>query len=249
MSDTESTNQDEIGPPDEGSYEFYDRTPSPSSTSSSSVDARINDMFDEDELDGYLDTSTHHFPGRFSFEDPIAPSFRLPGDLVSSTMNGDVALDGMLSVSLDSDEELKKQNILFWKNLKLIRPVVYSRIAHGVKNSLYGFRFSDRNPEPYSCAIVGHWLDIHFEPWLKVRIKFIDGGFCYQWEPMNVTMQSVIAPEVAFYVFKHGLIQQHHAWWIVKDCMYKIGICPQADYRQNRAFLRAFEGEVNNTVV
>ena len=113
MSDTESTNQDEIGPPDEGSYEFYDRTPSPSSTSSSSVDARINDMFDEDEMDGYLDTSTHHFPGRFSFEDPIAPSFRLPGDLIASTMNGDVALDGMLSVSLDSDAELKKQNIFF----------------------------------------------------------------------------------------------------------------------------------------
>ena len=65
MSDTELTYPDEIGPPDEVSYEFYDRSPTPSSTSSSSVDARINDMFDEDELDGYLDISTHHFPGRF----------------------------------------------------------------------------------------------------------------------------------------------------------------------------------------
>ena len=73
MSDTESTHPDEIGPPNEGSYEFYDRSPTPSSASSSSMDARINAMFDEGELDGYLDTSTYHFPGRFLLRTQLLP--------------------------------------------------------------------------------------------------------------------------------------------------------------------------------
>ena len=115
---------------------------------------------------------------------------------------------------------------------------------------LIRFEFSDRHPDVYACGVVGHWLDVFRRPWLKVRIKFIDGGFCYQWEPLHVTLNSVIVPEAVFYVFQRGLIYQHKAWWDIKLYACKVTVSKEADERQNRQFLNAFaQAATNNEVV
>ena len=67
----------------------------------------------------------------------------------------------------------------------------------------------------------------------------MDGGFFFQWEPMEVTMSSVIAPEVAFYMLQQGLIMKDPAWWIVEQCLDRICVSPMADFRQNRHEERA----------
>ena len=76
--------------------------------------------------------------------------------------------------------------------------MIFARYQYRAKTELIGFRFSDCRPDAYACGVVGHWLDVFRRPWLKVRIKFIDGGFCYQWEPLHVTLNSVIVPEAVF---------------------------------------------------
>ena len=61
----------------------------------------------------------------------------------------------------------------------------------------------------------------------------MDGGFFYQWEPMEVTMRSIIASEVAFYLLQQGLIMKDPAWWIVEQCLDQICVSPMADFHQN----------------
>ena len=114
---------------------------------------------------------------------------------------------------------------------------------------MIGFRFLDRRPDAYACGIVGHWLDVFRRPWLKVRIKFIDGGFCYQWEPLHVTLNSVIVPEAVFYVFQRGLTYQHKAWWDIKLYACKVIVSREADECQNRQFLNAFAQAATNKEV
>ena len=85
------------------------------------------------------------------------------------------------------------------------------RVTHVI-----GFRFRERGV-PNETSIVAHWLDNKYAPWLKVRIKDLNHLFVFQWEPMTVTMKSSIAPEVAFYVLKEGLIYKDKSWWIVQE--------------------------------
>ena len=250
MSDGNNSSEDDIAPGD-GSPEFFERTPS-SSDDSTEIDERINEFLDGQEEEGYLDAETHHFPGRFTFEDPEldVPPTPLPGDLISSAMVGDPVLDVTTDKNLVVDPFLDDKSKWFWANYTLIRPVIYTRYQYRTKTELIGYRFSDRRPDAYACAVVGRWLDVFRRPWLKVRVKFIDGGFCYQWEPLHVTLNSVIVPEAVFFIFQRGLIYQHKAWWDIKLHACKVTVSRGADERQNHQFLNAFaQTATNNEVV
>ena len=94
MSDDNTSSEDDIASGD-GSPEFFERTSSSSSDDSTEMDERINKFLDGEEEEGYLDAETHHFPGRFTYEDPELdnPPTPLPRDLISSAMVGDPVLD------------------------------------------------------------------------------------------------------------------------------------------------------------
>ena len=155
-----------------------------------------------------------------------------------------------INLKLKVDETVVNKSKGFWQDYTLIRPVIYSRYQNRTRSQVIGFHFSDRHPEAYACAVIGHWLNVYRKPWLKICLKFIDGGFCYQWEPMHVTLQSVIMPEVVFYVFQRGLIFQDQAWWTIRNSVNRVTVCLATDERQNCQFLNAFaQAATNNEVV
>ena len=196
MSDKNASSEDEV-PSEDGTPEFFERPPSSSPDSSTEMDERINEFLDGGEPEGYLDAEMHHFPCRFTYEDPELddPPTPLQGDLISLAMVGDPILDVTTNKDLVVDDFLDDKSKWFWAQYTLICLVIYTRYQYRSKTELIGFRFLDRRPDAYACGVVGHWLDVFRRPWLKVRIKFIDGGFCYQWEPLHVTLNSVIVPE------------------------------------------------------
>ena len=59
------------------------------------MDECINGLLDSEEPEGYFDSSTHHFPGHFSFKEPSLnePSPPLQGDLMILAMVGDPVVD------------------------------------------------------------------------------------------------------------------------------------------------------------
>ena len=177
MLDKNASSEDEI-PSEDGTPEFFERPPSSSPDNSADMDERINEFLDSEEPEGYLDAETHHFPGRFTYEDSELddPPTPLPGDLMSSAMVGDPVLDVTTNKSLVMDPFRDDKSKWFWAHYTLIRPVIFTRYQYRSKTELIGFRFSDRRPDAYACVVVGHWLDVFRRPWLKVRIKFIDGG-------------------------------------------------------------------------
>ena len=94
MSDDNTSSEDDIVS-ENGTPKFFERSSSSSSDDSTEMDERINVFLDDKEEEGYLDAKTHHFPGRFTYEDPELddPPTPLPGDLMSLAMVGDPVLD------------------------------------------------------------------------------------------------------------------------------------------------------------
>ena len=102
------------------------------------MDERINEFLDGKEEEGYLDAKTHHFPGRFTYEDPELddPPTPLPGDLISSAMVGDPVLDVTTDKNLVVDSFLDDKSKWFWANYTLICPVIFTRYQYRTKTEL-----------------------------------------------------------------------------------------------------------------
>ena len=65
MSGSESPSSELGIPSEDGIPEFYARSFSSSSSSSTAMDERINEFLDSEEPEGYLDCLMHHFQGCF----------------------------------------------------------------------------------------------------------------------------------------------------------------------------------------
>ena len=181
---------------------------------------------DDKACNGYYDISSHAFPGRFDYEDKnIDRSFHVPSNIPKNMFAGDERMDELITINW-IPKKLEKWNRWFWKNYENIRPLSTKRDTMGRINHIIGFRFQERGV-PNETGIMAHWLDDKYVPWLKVRIKDENDFFCFRWEPMSVTMESSIAPEVAFYVLKEGLIHQDKSWWSVEACIGCLCVSPE----------------------
>ena len=169
---------------------------------------------------GYLDILSHAFPGRFDYEDRTIKreEFSVPRNIPKNLFLGDERMNQLLDLKW-VPKKLEKWNRWFWKNYGNIRPLITKNdTSMGRVNHIIGFCFQERGV-PNETGIVAHWPDDRYVPWLKTRIKDENDRFFFQWEPMSVTMKSSVAPEVAFYVLKEGLIHKDRSWWIVQECI------------------------------
>ena len=182
---------------------------------------------DDKACNGYYDISSHAFPGRFVYEDKTInrQSLNVPKNIPKNLFTGDERMDELLALKW-IPRKLEKWNRWFWENYENIRPLITKKDTMGRVNHIIGFRFQER-AIPNETGIVAHWLDDKYVPWLKIRIKDENDSSYFQWEPMSVTMESSIAPEVAFYVLKEGLIQQDKSWWIIEACIGCLCVSPE----------------------
>ena len=182
---------------------------------------------DDKACNGYYDISSHAFPGRFVYEDKTInrQSLNVPKNIPKNLFTGDERMDELLALKW-IPRKLEKWNRWFWENYENIRPLITKKDTMGRVNHIIGFRFQER-AIPNETGIVAHWLDDKYVPWLKIRIKDENDSSFFQWEPMSVTMESSIAPEVAFYVLKEGLIQQDKSWWIIEACIGCLCVSPE----------------------
>ena len=201
------------------------------STADTEMDDEVYNRFldaeeDDKACNGYYDISSHAFPGRFDYEDKnIDRSFHVPSNIPKNMFAGDERMDELIAMNW-IPKKLEKWNRWFWRNYENIRPLSTKRDTMGRINHIIGFRFQERGV-PNETGIMAHWLDDKYVPWLKIRIKDENDFFCFRWEPMSVTMESSIAPEVAFYVLKEGLIHQDKSWWSVEACIGCLCISPE----------------------
>ena len=201
------------------------------STADTEMDDEVYNRFldaeeDDKVCNGYYDISSHAFPGRFDYEDKnIDRSFHVPSNIPKNMFVGDERMDKLITINW-IPKKLQKWNRWFWKNYENIRPLSTKRDTMGKINHIIGFRFQERGI-PNETGIMAHWLDDKYVPWLKIRIKDENDFFCFRWEPMSITMESSIAPEVAFYVLKEGLIHQDKSWWSVEACIGCLCISPE----------------------
>ena len=202
------------------------------STEETEMDDEVYNRFLDAEEDdkvqnGYHDISSHAFPGRFDYEDKTINkhSVVVPNNIPKDLFTGDEEIDRLFVLNW-VPKKLEKWNGWFWKNYENIRPLITKKDTMGKISNIIGFRFQERGV-PSETGIVAHWLDDQYVPWLKIRIKNEDDFFYFQWEPMDITMKSSIAPEVAFYVLKEGLIHQHKSWWCVEECIGCLCVSPE----------------------
>ena len=96
------------------------------------MDERINEFLDSEEPEGYMDASTHHYLGRFSFEEPMMDEEMPPllGDLIFTAMANDPVLN-FRPRNLRIDPDLEEESKRFWQEYRFLRPVIHSRISHG----------------------------------------------------------------------------------------------------------------------
>ena len=209
------------------------------STEDTEMDDEVYNRFLDAEEDdrtqnGYYDISSHAFPGRFDYEDKTINrhSVVVPDNIPKNIFTGDERMDELLALKW-VPKKLEKWNGWFWKNYENIRPLITKKDTMGRINHIIGFRFKERGV-PNETGIVAHWLDDKYVPWLKIRIKNEDDFFYFQWEPMSITMKSSIAPEVAFYVLKEGLIHQDKSWWSIEDCIGCLCVSPEKQALEDR---------------
>ena len=117
------------------------------------------------------------------------------------------------SVGTDLDHTLPGK-LWFQMHLKSVHPVHnFPPIPDGSQINVVGGKYYHRKAGGYDCGVVDHYVNERKTGWLKIHVTIGNAAehTYFKWDKLCFILDSVMAPDAIFYIFKFDSQQQTKA--------------------------------------